>query len=55
MFLRTKPSRAKKWINRRTQSERRNGQDRRNLYRFEAVGTERRMGNLRRASEWPDS
>ena len=53
MFLRIKPARNRKWIERRTQTERRSDIDRRNLYRFEAFGADRRVGRLRRASEWP--
>lgn len=53
MFLRIKPARNKKWIEHRSLSERRSGMDRRNLYRFEAFGADRRTGKLRRSSEWP--
>lgn len=53
MLLRTRPARARQWLNRRSQSERRSGMDRRNLYRFETVGADRRVGKLRRTSEWP--
>jgi len=53
MYLRTKRRRATKWIDRRTQSERRNGLDRRNLFRFESIGADRRVGKLRRVSDWP--
>lgn len=52
MFLRTKRRRTTKWIDRRIQAERRNGMDRRNLFRFESVGAERRVGKLRRVSDW---
>lgn len=52
MFLRTKPANAKKWIERRSPTERRSGVDRRDLYRFDAVGADRRVGRLRRTSEW---
>jgi len=53
MFLRIKPAKNRKWVERRSQLERRSGVDRRNLYRFEAFGTERRVVTLRRSSEWP--
>lgn len=52
MFLRTRRRKATKLIDRRTQSERRNGMDRRDLFRFESVGADRRVGKLRRVSDW---
>ena len=52
MLIFNKYTKKKTWIERRSESERRRGMDRRNLYRFESLGADRRVGNVRRTSEW---